>query len=74
MDTPRRSELIAATHTLEEIRKYLGADSLQYLSLDGMLSAVNAHRAHYCTSCYTGHYPVPFPAEHAQQVQLKLIT
>jgi len=74
VDTPRRSELIAATHTIDEIRKYLGADSLQYLSLDGMLSAVNAHRAHYCTSCYTGHYPVPFPAEHARQVQLKLIT
>jgi amidophosphoribosyltransferase len=74
VDTPRRAELIAATHTVEEIRKYLGADSLQYLSLDGMLSAVNAHRAHYCTSCYTGHYPVPFPTDHSRQVQLKLIT
>ena len=44
-------ELIAATHTLEEIRKYLDADSLRYLSLEGMLSSVNSHRAHYCTSC-----------------------
>ena len=74
VDTPRRSELIAATHTLDEIRKYLEADTLKYLSLEGMLNAVNSHRAHYCTSCYTGHYPVPFPADQASQVQLKLIT
>lgn len=67
VDTPRRSELIAATHTLEEIRKYLDADSLRYLSLEGMLSAVNSHRAHYCTSCYTGHYPVPFPKARGEQ-------
>ena len=74
VDTPRRSELIAATHTLEEIRKYLGADSLRYLSLEGMLNALNAHGSHYCASCYTGQYPVPFPVEHAKQEQLKLIT
>ena len=40
VDTPRRSELIAATHTLEEIREYLDADSVGYLSLEGLLSAV----------------------------------
>jgi amidophosphoribosyltransferase len=74
VDTPRRSELIAATHSLEEIRKYLEADTLRYLSLEGMLGALNAHGSHYCTSCYTGVYPVPFPLEHAKQVQLKLIT
>jgi amidophosphoribosyltransferase len=73
VDTPRRSELIAATHSLEEIRKYLEADTLRYLSLDGMLSALNAHGSRYCTSCYTGHYPVPFPADQVRQVQLKLI-
>ncbi|HEY3384112.1 MAG TPA: amidophosphoribosyltransferase [Vicinamibacterales bacterium] len=72
VDTPRRSELIAATHTLEEIRKYLEADSLQYLSLEGLLSAVNSHRTSYCTSCYTGHYPLPFPKDQASQVQLPL--
>jgi amidophosphoribosyltransferase len=72
VDTPRRSELIAATHTLEEIRKYLDADSLRYLSLEGMLSTVNSHRQHYCTSCYTGHYPVPFPKEQGAQAQLPL--
>jgi amidophosphoribosyltransferase len=72
VDTPRRAELIAATHTLEEIRKYLDADSLRYLSLEGMLSSVNSHRSQYCTSCYTGHYPVPFPKSQAAQVQLPL--
>ena len=69
VDTPRRSELIAATHTIAEIRKYLDADSLHYLSLEGMLSSVNSHRAHYCTSCYTGEYPVPFPNGEAGHVQ-----
>ena len=72
VDTPRRSELIAATHTLEEIRKYLEADSLRYLSLEGLLAGVNSHRSHYCTSCYTGHYPVPFPRSEAAQLQLSL--
>ena len=61
VDTPRRAELIAATHTLEEIRKYIEADSLRYLSLEGLLEAVNSHRDDYCTSCYTGRYPLPFP-------------
>jgi amidophosphoribosyltransferase len=70
IDTPRRSELIAATHTLEEIRKYIEADSLCYLSLEGLLKAVNSHRENYCTSCYTGRYPVPFPREEAAFLQL----
>jgi amidophosphoribosyltransferase len=61
VDTPRRAELIAATHTLQEIRRYIEADSLRYLSLEGLLEAVNSHREEYCTSCYTGRYPLPFP-------------
>jgi amidophosphoribosyltransferase len=72
VDTPRRSELIAATHSLEEIRKYLEADSLRYLSLEGLLAAVNSHRSVYCTACYTGKYPVAFPREQQRQVQLPL--
>ena len=44
VDTPRRSELIAATHTLEEIRKYLNADSVAYLSLDGLTGAVRGRQ------------------------------
>lgn len=72
VDTPQRSELIAATHTLEEIRKYLGADSLAYLSLDGLLAAVRPDSGRYCTSCYTGKYPVAFPRDHAAYLQLTL--
>jgi amidophosphoribosyltransferase len=72
VDTPRRSELIAATHTLDEIRRYLEADSLSYLSLEGLLAGVNSHRAQYCTSCYTGHYPVPFPKDQVSQLSLPL--
>ena len=72
VDTPRRSELIAATHTLEEIQKYIGADSVGYLSLEGMLSAVGTRRSSYCTSCYTGQYPVAFPRDEAAYLQLAL--
>jgi amidophosphoribosyltransferase len=72
VDTPSRSELIAATHTLEEITKYLDADSVGYLSLDGLLSAVGRERDSYCTSCYTGHYPVSFPHDEATYLQLAL--
>jgi amidophosphoribosyltransferase len=72
VDTPRRAELIAATHTLEEIQKYIGADSVGYLSLEGMLSSVGTKRASYCTSCYTGQYPVAFPQNEAAYLQLAL--
>jgi amidophosphoribosyltransferase len=72
VDTPRRSELIAATHTLEEIRKYLDADSVAYLSLEGLTGAVKGGSAKYCTSCYTGVYPVAFPRDQAAYLQLAL--
>jgi amidophosphoribosyltransferase len=72
VDTPRRSELIAATHTLEEIRRYLDADSVAYLSLEGLTSVVNGGRSRYCTSCYTGVYPVAFPRDEAAYLQLAL--
>src|SRR6185295_1505685 len=49
--TPRRSELIAATHSLDEITKYLGADSVAYLSLEGLLNAVGSASDSYCSSC-----------------------
>jgi len=72
VDTPRKSELIAATHTLDEIRKYLDADSVAYLSLDGLTGAVPDGRTRYCTSCYTGVYPVAFPRDEAAYLQLAL--
>jgi amidophosphoribosyltransferase len=72
VDTPRSSELIAATHTLEEIRKYLDADSVAYLSLDGLTGAVNDGKTRYCTSCYTGKYPIAFPRDYPEYLQLAL--
>ncbi|MEO7888822.1 MAG: amidophosphoribosyltransferase [Vicinamibacterales bacterium] len=72
VDTPRRAELIAATHSLEEIRRYIGADSLGYLSVDGLLGSVGSKRGNYCTSCYTGKYPVAFPQNEAAYLQLAL--
>ena len=72
VDTPCRSELIAATHTLEEIRKYLDADSVAYLSLEGLTAGVQGGHSKYCTSCYTGVYPVAFPRDEAAYLQLAL--
>jgi amidophosphoribosyltransferase len=57
VDTPRREELIAAQKPVEEIRKFLGADSLGYLSLESLRAAVEDNEAKFCTSCYTGSYP-----------------
>jgi amidophosphoribosyltransferase len=72
VDTPQRSELIAATHTLDEIRKYLDAETLSYLSLEGTLASVGNGSHSYCTSCYTGNYPVAFPRNEAAYLQLTL--
>jgi amidophosphoribosyltransferase len=72
VDTPRRSELIAATHTLKEIQKYIESDSLGYLSLEGLLAAVGSKNGSYCTSCYTGQYPVEFPRDEKAYLQLTL--
>jgi amidophosphoribosyltransferase len=57
VDTPTREELIASTNSPEEIRKFLGADSLGYVSLASLKQAVNDTKGSYCTSCYTGVYP-----------------
>jgi len=63
IDTPRRSELIASSHSVEEIAKYIQADSLGYLSRDGMYRAVGDLKADFCDACYTGNYPVPVPRD-----------
>src|SRR5205085_6161123 len=60
VDTPTREELIASHKSVEEIRAFLGADSLGYLSMQGMLEAVgDAQDTRFCTACYTGQYPTP---------------
>jgi len=57
VDTPTRSELIASNHNVEEIRKFVEADSLAYLSLASLRKAVADDKHEYCYACYTGDYP-----------------
>ena len=58
VDTPSKRDLIAANKSVEEIRQYIEADSLAYLSLDGLLkSCETKEKTGYCTACYTGNYP-----------------
>jgi amidophosphoribosyltransferase len=60
IDFPDRSKLMAANHSLEEIRKYLNADSLHYLSQEGMVAATGLPKENFCMACYTGKYPVAY--------------
>jgi len=60
IDFPDRSKLMAANHSLEEIRKYLNADSLHYLTAEGMVRATGLPAKSFCMACYNGDYPVPF--------------
>lgn len=57
IDTPVRSELIASAHSVEQIRKFLGVESLKYLTLEGMLKSVKSD-ATFCTGCFSGSYPI----------------
>lgn len=70
IDTPTKKELIASSHTTEEIRKYITADSLAYLSLDGMLRAAPGIPGQYCNACFTEQYPISFTR--AEELQLGL--
>jgi amidophosphoribosyltransferase len=70
IDTPTKKELIGATHTIEEIRKYITADSLAYLSLEGLLAAAPGDGGRYCNACFTENYPIPFTK--AEEMQLGL--
>src|SRR5262245_22227609 len=64
IDTPTRAELIASSHSIDEIRTYLGADSVAYLSLGGLFAFNAGRRAGYCDACFTGEYPVALGEEH----------
>jgi amidophosphoribosyltransferase len=70
VDTPLKSELIASSHSIDEIRQHIQADTLSYLSLEGMLQAVGGSEDGFCTACYTGKYPVEFPRDHTSQLPL----
>ena len=66
IDTPERSKLLAARHNVEEMARLIGADSLAFISIDGLYRALgrkgrDAANPHYCDACFTGEYPVPLP-------------
>jgi amidophosphoribosyltransferase len=61
IDIPDRDQLVAAQHTVPEIAEYLNVDSLEYLSLDNLVAAIDAPGAGFCTACLTGAYPAPVP-------------
>ncbi len=61
IDIGNRSELLAANLSVEEIRAYLGVDSLAFITLDRLVEATGASRAGFCDACFTGRYPTPVP-------------
>jgi amidophosphoribosyltransferase len=69
IDTPTRQELIASSHNIEEIRKYITADTLGYIGLEGVRKVVD-RPINYCVACFSGDYPVPFPGEKMMQLGL----
>jgi amidophosphoribosyltransferase len=79
IDTPRRDELIASSHTTEQIREFIGADSLEYLSLDGLYAALSKTRlpegggGGLCDACFSNRYPIN-PVPPARPRQLRLIS
>jgi amidophosphoribosyltransferase len=72
IDTPTRAELVASTRTTDEICAFLHADSLGYLSLEGLIDAVGIDAKNLCLGCLTGRYPVEIPGEVCIEQQLKL--
>lgn len=70
IDTPTRQELIASSHSVEEIRRYLTADSLGYLSLEGLLDIIPESLNKFCTACFNGDYPIAFPENRMSQLGL----
>ena len=71
IDMATRAQLIGADMTVEEIREFVGADSLHYVSLDGLISATPVPKSELCRACMDGEYPIPVPGEHAELAQFK---
>ncbi len=69
IDTPTRQELIASSHLVEEIRRYITADSLSYLSLNGIRSVLPDFD-NYCAACFDNNYPIDFPGKYLEQLEL----
>jgi amidophosphoribosyltransferase len=71
IDTPLKSELIASSHSVEEIRRFIEADSLGYLSHQGLIDAVDDSQGRrHCTACFSGRYPVAVSVPDESQLRL----
>ena len=71
IDMATRAELIGADLAVDEIREFVGADSLHYVSLDGLMGATPQQPDALCRACFDGHYPVAVPDEHEQLAQIR---
>jgi amidophosphoribosyltransferase len=69
IDTPTRRELIASSHSVDEIARYVTADSVGYLSLEGMLTALGGEDS-FCHACFSGQYAIPFTPTNKRQMRL----
>ncbi len=70
IDTPTRRELLASSHTLDEICRYVTADTIGYVSLEGMLASAGGDPKNYCHACFSGQYAIPFTPSNKRQMRL----
>ena len=61
IDTPDEDHLVAAKHSIKEIKRMIGADSLGYLSVEGLMEAIGMEEQGVCAACFNGDYPMPLP-------------
>lgn len=73
IDTPSKGELIASNHDIDSICEYVGADSLGYLSIDGLYQAIGAPREHHCDACFSGHYRLGTPCEVQERTHVRAL-
>ncbi|RUM43431.1 MAG: amidophosphoribosyltransferase [Desulfurobacterium sp.] len=71
IDTPTKDQLIASSYSVEEICRFIEADSLGYLSLEGMIKATGGRPEDFCTACFDGRYPVDVPETVVEQAKKK---
>ena len=74
IDTPNPEELMANKMSIEQMCKAIGADSLAFVSFDGMYKAVGRPRAQHCDACFSGNYPVPIEGPRSPQLSLLRFT
>ncbi len=72
VDMATRAELLGADLSVEEIRAFIGADSLHYVSLDGLIGSTPHPRERLCRACFDGDYPIEVPGEHTERAQIRL--